>query len=564
MIGGPAPDPHVEYWGMFFNDDWKITRNITLTFGLRNEYESAWHDPEYNFSRGLDLSAPTPEMQANPPQMPSEALALVGNNFYRWNGLWQWTNRDKKGMWDPPKLALAPRAGIAIRLDDNTALRFGYARFVIPTELMLSQAPVSGFETVSFLEPPFFGMRGYQNTAAPVDGVPQQKISDPFPANSNPLLPVNGKAYGTNLGRGGAPLLWYPTDLKKAYNDRFNVNFQHQLPGEIVASATWFVNIGKQHYTRMNLNTIDPQQRVQQQNAINVDVNNPFYNYLTPELFPGALRNQKTVSLASLLVPYPQYGGLYEVGTQGARERYHSIELKAQKAFSKGYNFLFAYVHIREKTDHFFNELSQYTNDLTYLNSDQPRHRITAAGSWELPFGKGRPYLNNMPKLAEAIVGGWRVTGVYTFISGAILRFNTGGADGTGKMIYNGGDPGLEDPSQSAWFNKSVFSVVPSGTYVIRSNPMQFDHLRGPQYWVADTTLAKTFSLTERVKAEFKMAAYNATNRLNLGNPQMDINNSQFGQALYQGSPAATFGPQTMQLGNVSGRQVELGMKIIF
>jgi hypothetical protein len=254
---------------------------------------------------------------------------------------------------------------------------------------------------------------------------------------------------------------------------------------------------------------------------------------------------------------------LYEVGVQGARERYHSLELKAQKAFTKGWNFLFAYVHIREKTDHFFNELSEYTNDLTYLNSNQPRHRVTTAGSWELPFGKGRSYLNNMPKAAEAIVGGWKVTGLFTFISGAIMRFDTGGA-GSGKMIYNGGDPTLDNPSQSAWFNKSVFSVVPSGTYVIRSNPRQFDNLRGPRYWVTDATLAKTFAITERFKAELRMAAYNATNRLNLGNPQLDINNSQFGQALYQGSPAARFGPQNMELGNVSGRQVELGMRIIF
>ncbi len=79
-----------------------------------------------------------------------------------------------------------------------------------------------------------------------------------------------------------------------------------------------------------------------------------------------------------------------------------------------------------------------------------------------------------------------------------------------------------------------------------------------------DATLAKTFKITERISTEFKAAAYNAINRLNRGNPNMDVTSSQFGQALYQGSPAATFGPQTQELGNVSGRQVELGMKIIF
>ena len=56
MIGGPAPDPHVEFWGMFFQDDWKVNRWLTINLGLRNEYETAWHDPNHNLSQGLDLS----------------------------------------------------------------------------------------------------------------------------------------------------------------------------------------------------------------------------------------------------------------------------------------------------------------------------------------------------------------------------------------------------------------------------------------------------------------------------------------------------------------------------
>jgi hypothetical protein len=554
MIGGPAPDPHDEYWGMFIQDDWKINRRLTINLGLRNEYETAWHDPNHNFSRGLDLSQPIPEMQTTPPPMPAQALALVGSGFYKFNGMWQWTSDDKPGMWDPQKFALAPRIGAAIKIDDYTALRVGYARYLVPTEMTLSQAPVSGFETVSFLEPPFFGMKGYQNAQGLLEGVPQQTFSDPFPAG-NPLLPIIGRGYGTNLGRGGAPLLWYPIDKKKQRNDRFNVNFQRQLPGEIVASMTWFMNIGNQHYTR-HLNNINPQIQVEQQNAINVNVPNPFYQYLTPELFPGPSRNQKTVTLASLLRPYPHYGGLYEVGTLGAGERYHSLELKAQKAFSKGWNFLFAYVYIKEKTEWLFNEMDQYTNNLTYLNSNQPRHRVTMAGTYELPFGAGRPYLNAIPRAADAIVGGWKITGLSTFMSGAILRFD--------KMNYSGGDPTVSDPTPERWFNTSVFSQIPANTFVIRTNPRQFDNLTGPKYWMVDATLSKTFRFTERINAELKMAAYNAINRLNRGNPNMSVASSQFGQALYQGTPSAQFGPQNMELGNVSGRQVELGMKITF
>jgi hypothetical protein len=63
---------------------------------------------------------------------------------------------------------------------------------------------------------------------------------------------------------------------------------------------------------------------------------------------------------------------------------------------------------------------------------------------------------------------------------------------------------------------------------------------------------------------ELKMAAYNAINSLNRGGPNTDVNSSQFGTALFQGTPAANFGAQTQQLGNITGRQVELGLKIRF
>jgi len=556
VIGGPAPDPHIQFWGMFFQDDWKLNRRITVSFGIRNETETAWYDPDYNFSRGLDLSAPIPEMQANPPQMPPQALALVGSGFYRWNGQWLWTSKDQRGMWDPQRLALMPRAGVAIRIDDRTALRIGYGRFLIPYQQVLSQAPVPGFETVSFLEPPFFGMRRFQNTAPLRDGVPQQRISDPFPADVNPLLPVLGKGYGPHLGRGGEPLLWFPRDpLKKARNDRLSFNLQRQLPGEIVGSFTWFWNIGNQHYTRMNLNLVDPRILEREQSAARVSVPNPFFQYLNTTVFPGPLRNQRTVPLDSLLRPYPHYGGLYEVGTLGAAERYHSLEFKAQKAFTSGWNFLAAYVYIREKTQLFQNELDQFTNTLRYLDSNQPRHRVTAAGTWELPFGKGRAYWSDLPRAADAILGGWKLTGLLTYTSGAYLRFP--------KAIATG-DPTIPNPTPERWFDTTKITPIASGVYMIRNNPWQYPGLTGPSFWVIDATVGKLFNVTERVKLELEMAAYNATNRLNLGNPDLSPVSPNFGKALFQGAPTATFGAQTMSMGTVTGRQVELGLKLIF
>jgi hypothetical protein len=557
MIGGPAPDPHIKYYGMFIQDDWKVSRNITLNLGLRNEYETGFYDPQNFFGRGLDVTAPVPEMQANPPQMPAQALSLVGANYFKWNGMFNWTgDGNPSGMWDSQKFTLQPRAGIAIRISDRTAFRAGFARYVTPMELGVITPPISGFETVGFLSPPYFGVTGFQNPAPLIQGVPQASFADPFPANSNPLLPIDGKAAGPNVGRGQtAGMFWYPTNLKRQWNNRLNFNFQHQFPGQFVGSVTYFVNFGNQHYTK-NLNATDPQIRLAQQNALNQPVDNPFFNYLTPHVFPGQLRSQRQVSLGSLIKPYPHYGPLYEIGVLGAGERYHSLELKAQKMYSKGFNMLFAYVYIREKTEiNSFNDADLFNNSFRWQNSNQPRHRITAAGTWDLPFGKGQPFLTDAPRALDAAIGGWKLAGVWTFSTGAFVRF--------GNLIENK-SPCIDDPTPQRWFDTSAFSRLPANTYVLRSNPLQYDCLTGPKFSQLDATLTKDFAITERVRMELKMAAYNAINRLNRAGPNTDINSSQFGTALFQGTPAANFGAQTQELGNITGRQVEIGLKLRF
>ncbi len=75
--------------------------------------------------------------------------------------------------------------------------------------------------------------------------------------------------------------------------------------------------------------------------------------------------------------------------------------------------------------------------------------------------------------------------------------------------------------------------------------------MRGPIYWEVQANLAKNFRITERTHAELKVAAYNLTNRLNRADPIVDINNSGFGTALRQGA-------------NLTGRQMEFGLKILF
>jgi hypothetical protein len=128
--------------------------------------------------------------------------------------------------------------------------------------------------------------------------------------------------------------------------------------------------------------------------------------------------------------------------------------------------------------------------------------------------------------------------GVWYFNSGNNLRF--------GAMIVSG-DPTIPNPSPQRWFDTSKFQRQPS--YTPRSNPWQYPGLFGPVWWQLDQSLSKHFNIRERVKAELKMAAYNATNRLNRADPDRNVTSSTFGQTLRQSG---------------MGRQVEFGLKFLF
>jgi hypothetical protein len=567
VYGGPAPTPYSQWYGMFIQDDWKITPKLTLSIGLRNEYETAFSDPNHLLSQGLNLSTPITQFVNNPPQMPAIATNLVGSNFYQYNGAWNFTSSGHPGMWNAQKLALAPRFGVAYRLNDKTALRFGYARYVQPIELNFSHAPLPGFEDINILEPPFYGESGVQSTLPLQNGIPQQTFSNPFPAGTNPLIPIQGTSGGAATGRGSTSgLLWYPQNSRQPYNDRLNLTIQHEFPGQVVVSATIFSNFGNQHYNK-ELNAVNPLIGQQYGTAfLTQSVSNPFYHFQNnPSLLPGNLYNTPTVQLSQLLVPYPQYGPLFEIGVLGASERYNSQEIKVQKRFSQGYNFVVSYVHIREEQQNFANSLAEYNNQLSWQDSDQPRNHFNIAGTYELPLGKGKTYFANTNRVVDSLIGGWQITGLSTFFTGDYPRFNNtqNGAGPIYSPVTISGNPCNSNPTPQNWFNTSMVPLAANSSAIVPFN-VQFSCLVGPSFWDVDASLLKSFNITERIHTQLKISAYNVFNRLNRGDPNLNPADSNYGTNLYQGAPGGTYGAQTATPANVTGRQMEIGLKVTF
>jgi hypothetical protein len=543
----PNRGMETELYGGYIQDDYKLSRRITLNLGLRYEFDTPWHDPDHNSSVGLDLTQINQAVQQNPPKLPAQVTALrTAAPVY--NGAWVFTDSSHSGIWESQKTVFMPRIGLALRIDDRTALRLGWARYVSPSELNFVLPPYAALGNVSFLEAPLMGFDATQSPLPLAQGVPQATLSNPF-TSANPLIPPPGKSYGQNYGLGEANIAWANQNFKRLVNDRINLTISRQFPAQVVAEVTMFLNFGRDVAYAYNLNQVDPRITYANPSQMDVSVANPFYQYLTSSQFPGPLRNQPTVAVKTVLLPYPQYGGLWEAYRNDGLERYHALQVKVQRPFRGGYNFLFGYNYRREISTQYYDDVAAYLNKLTWQDSNNPRHSMTFAGSYEFPFGKGRAHLQNLPRIAEGVLGGWHSTGAWYFNSGDYLRFGSYAALPGAANVIAYVDPALSNPTPQKWFDTTQFKVLPA--YTPRTNPLQYPDVKGPVYWEIQANLAKNFNLTEKVRAELKVAAYNLTNRLNRADPIVDITNSGFGTALRQGA-------------NFTGRQMEFGLKILF
>lgn len=536
------PNASTRTYGAFINDDWKVTKNLTINLGLRYEFQSAYTEEQDRLTRPLDLTSPIPELSgANAPKMPAE-IAQYYSGGWTFNGAFQFADSNNRTQWDVGTGVWSPRIGMAYRLNDKTSIRAGYGRYITPWTNANSNMN-TGVTGANLLEVNVPGSFSYYTGAYPmVQGVPVMRLKDPFPS-AYPVIPTYQRSLGRYTSLGDS-VTFMREDRQRQHSDRINISIQRQLPAGLVADVTYFINLSNFAWdlTR-DLNMVDPRIAYQYKAATNFQVANPFYNLLPVEKFPGPLRSQRTVSASSLMKPYPQYGSINVAeGQPGGDSHYQSIQLKLQKNFSKGYSMLFGYNYHVENDQRYYDNIATYLQQYTWIPSDASRHRLTFAATWEVPFGKGRHFMSAAPRAVDALLGGWNITPTGFWRSGRYVRF--------GGLLVTG-DPHVDNPDQTHWFNKSAFAILPA--YTARLNPWQYDDIKGPQQFNMDASLVKSFHIVERLRFELRADIFNVMNNITWNNPDTSVTSANFGRSA-----------NNDQLTQTYGRRTQLGLRLQF
>jgi hypothetical protein len=535
----PLQTPNIIGYGAYIQDDFQMSDRLSLNLGLRWEFEPGATDVDNRMSQRIDLTSPIPEMRATPPVMPGQATQLMSSKGYGYiyNGEWIFTDEGNRHIWDISPWNFLPRVGASYRLSGNSVARFAYARYLMPTSNVR--------DTLGDFVEQYAGYQQFTNTLGIAEGVPRQSLANPFPATVNPVIAPYGQAYGryTNLGS-AANLDQY--ELRPQINDRFSVSYQKDVMAGTIVDLQYFFNLGTRMPYDKDLNMMDPAFRYEQKAIINTQVANPFRNYLTPDKFPGALRNTATVALSSLLRPYPQYTQLIQRNTDGRSMRTHTFEARAQRPFTRGATFMAAYAYNKERRQEWFDDRAQYQIFQTgegweWRPTNSPQHRVTAALTWEVPVGRGRSLGADMHPALDAVVGGWQASVSTRWYSGRLLLFGT---------AYDvSGNPTLDSPTRDRWFDTSKFAV--HDTFTPRTNDWYYGGLTGPGSATTDLTLTKTFRLGGRYRLEFRTEAYNLFNRVSWDDPDLNL-------------ASANFGKVTRKRLDSLGREMQIGLRFVF
>jgi hypothetical protein len=512
------------YNSLFINDDWHFRPNLTINLGLRWEYGSPNTESHNREVTGFNPTAVNQVTQAAETAYAAHPVALLAGAFQPTGGL-LFASPSNRNPYTTPHASFAPRFGVSwspAAMKNKTVVRAGTGIFYYNYGVLTAQQP--GFTAQDLYV-------ATNNSFL----TPATTLSNPFP---NGIAPAAGSSPGVNTFLGSG-VTFYNPNLQNQYSLRWTLDVQQQLPFGTVLEVGYIGNHSVHLTTNFSLTSLpaqylstSPTRDNNTINALAALVPNPFAG-----LLPGTSLNGSTIAVSSLLHAFPEFTGVTENTLNNGGSYYHSMNIKIQKRLAGGLQFVVNY------------DYSRLMEHVSYLNGGSPvlekrvssfdrPHSFVASGTYDLPFGRGKQYMNKLPYAADLVLGGWSLATIYSLHSGAPLSW--------GNVIYSGGPLNYNAENPNRAFDTTQFNIASSQqlSQNYRTFPSQFSNLRVDHTNNIDLTLTKTFSILEKVKIQFRAEALNLTNKPLFAAPNLTPTNSAFGTISSQ-----TNNPRYIQFG---------------
>ena len=511
VVINPTQDTQSYYMGAFVQDDYKVTRTVTLNIGGRLEYDNLRTD-RYNRVNWLDLTTPAPlEVAGLGPLHGGLQFAGVNGN-------------PRSGYDAIPHFS--PRFGLAWQAQKRMAFRGGYGIFI---------PPQSGSQQDSY------GQAGYSATTQYVASLnsilPTSFISNPYP---NGFVQPTGNSLGllTNLG---GPISSVDRHAKASYLQQWNFNIQRALGSNMVTEIAYAGSKGTHLPQNLEFDQL-PEQYMAMGSGLIKSVPNPFYGIVPANQPLG----KATTTVSQLLRPFPQFTSVSTLLSTSGSSIYHSMQARLQKRLSHGVTFLVSYTNGKLIDDGAPGRLAWAGNVPNFQNnynrrlersisSQEVSQRLAMSYTLQLPLGKGQAVLRGAKGPLGVLVNGWQLNGIHGFQTGRPLSITTSvnsaqAFNGTERPNSTGKSAKLSGPVKDRldrYFDTSQFTQPPPFTFgnVARTLP----DVRTPGQVNVDFSTSKNTRIRERVNLQFRFEAFNAINRTNYGRPASVLGNQDFG-----------------------------------
>jgi hypothetical protein len=509
---------HSKYMGFFVQDDWKLSRMVTVNLGLRYELETPLTERFDRTNRGFDFTTTNPIQDAASAAYARSPIPEIAAANFRTAGGLLFANRDgvPRGLYERNANRWSPRIGIAWRATPSIVVRTGYGIFFDSIGADWSDVVQQGYSQSTLLIPTLD------------NGVTfRASLANPFPDGLT-LPPGASGGLKTFLGR--APSYYTPT-RRAGYLQRWSFGLQREFPHRVLLEVGYVGSRATGLEASEEFNPIPRQylstSPVRDQTTIDYLARtypNPFA--AIPE-FAGSNLAGANVARSQLLRPYPHFTGI----TSGIAEGfswYHSLETRVEKRFSHGYTMQATYTW--QKLMLAVDKLNPTDPALQHVIAGQDRpHQIVVSGIYEFPFGRQRRWRSGAPAIVDQVLGGWQLQAVYQGTSGAPIGF--------GNIIFTGDLHKIVLPKSGRkterWFNTDAgFEKAPARQLAnnIRTFPTRLTGLRqdGSNNW--NLSLLKNFRITEKLRFQLRAEAQDALNHAMFSAPNSDPTSSLFGQ----------------------------------